>query len=192
MLRITTMIGLCCIASLVQAADNGIYLGLGAAQTDYGLATPGTPGAFDDETTGYKLIAGWRPLDSFGVEGTYVDHGDATLPSGIACAQFITVPCPDRTRVGAKTASVFAVGYLALPFVDLFLKAGLNSWSVDGRSTPVFPDFRISESGSDFAWGAGVQARLGSLGARLEYERFDIVKDQQLDTVSLSVTWTFL
>lgn len=190
--RISVLVGLVFCASLAQAADNGFYLGAGVAQSDYGLANPGNAAVFDDGPTGYKLIAGWRPLDSFGVEATYVDHGDAVLPSGIACAQYITEPCPDRTHVGAKTLSAFAVGYLDLPFVDLFLKAGVNSWSLDGRSTPAFPDFRIDENGADFAWGGGLQARLGSLGARLEYERFGLIDDEGLDTISLSLTWTFL
>ncbi len=116
----------------------------------------------------------------------------ATVASGIVCAQFIGLPCPDRTNLKAKSASVFAVGYLDLPFVDLFAKAGFNSWNFDGSSTPAFPNFRINEDGTELAWGVGVQARLRSLGARLEYERFNIVANESLDTISLSLTWTFL
>ena len=192
MLRIITLLGLCCVASLAQAADNGIYLGGGITQTDYGLANPGGGLPFDDETNGYKLIVGWRPLDSFGIEANYIDHGDATVPSGIVCTQFITVPCPDRTSVAATTTSAFAVGYLDLPLVDLFVKAGLSNWQFDGHSTQAFPSFRFNKDGTEFAWGAGVQARFGSLGARLEYERFEIVENESLDTISLSLTYTFL
>jgi hypothetical protein len=192
MSRTLGLIGLCCFASLAQAADNGIYLGAGIAQSDYGLESPGSAQPFDDETGGYKIIAGWRPLDSFGVEASYLDHGSATVPSGIVCTQFITLPCPDRVSLKAKSATVFAVGYLDLPFVDLFAKAGFNSWSFDGSSTAAFPNFRINEDGTELAWGVGVQARLRSLGARLEYERFNIVDNESLDTISLSLTWTFL
>jgi opacity protein-like surface antigen len=192
MLRIVTLIGLCSVAGLAQAADNGIYFGAGVTQSDYGLANPGSARPFDDETNGYKLIVGWRPLDSFGIEANYIDHGDATVPSGIVCLQFITVPCPDRTNLAATTTSAFAVGYLDLPLVDLFVKAGLSNWQFDGHSTQAFPGFRINDDGTDFAWGAGVQARFGSIGARLEYERFNIVEDEGLDTISLSLTYTFL
>jgi hypothetical protein len=38
----------------------------------------------------------------------------------------------------------------------------------------------------------GVQARFGSLGARLVYENFQIIEDEELGTVSLSFTYTFL
>ncbi len=193
MLRFITVLGLCCAASLAQAADNGIYVGAGAVQSEYGLANPGAALPFDDSTSGYKLILGWRPLDSFGVEATYVDHGDATVPSGIVCIQFITVPCPASTSLTAETLSAFAVGYLDLPLVDLFAKVGVNSWKFDGHSIGGFvPVFRVNESGTDLAYGAGIQVRFGSLGARLEYEHFNIVQNEGLDTISLSLTYTFL
>ena len=193
MSRLITLIGLCSVAGLAQAADNGFYIGAGAVQSEYGLANPGAALPFDDSTSGHKLIAGWRPLDSFGVEVNYVDHGDATVPSGIVCLQFSILPCPASTSLTAETLSAFAVGYLDLPLVDLFAKVGVSSWKFDGHSIgPFVPVFRVNESGADLAYGAGIQVRFGSLGARLEYERFDIVKDEGLDTVSLSLTYTFL
>jgi len=193
MLRIIVLAGFLFVTSLAQAADNGFYLGAGAVQSDYGLSNPGAALPFDDGTSGYKLIVGWRPLDSFGVEATYMDHGNATVPSGIVCIQFITVPCPASTSLTATTMSAFAVGYLDLPLVDLFAKAGINSWKFDGHSIGGFvPAFRINESGTGPAYGAGVQVRFGSLGARLEYERFEIVRSESLDAISLSFTYTFL
>jgi opacity protein-like surface antigen len=160
-------------APLAQAADNGIYLGAGYAQSDYGLDDPDLAG-FDDEDGGMKLIAGWRATDNFGVEVNYIDHGDALVP-------------PD-TRLGAETISGFAVGYLDFPLIDLFAKAGATSWQVDASSGGV----NIDDDDLDFAWGAGIQARFWSLGARLEYEQFPIVGDEKLDTISLSFTYTFL
>jgi hypothetical protein len=160
------------VVQLAQAADNGIYLGAGYVQSDYGLEDPDI-GDFDDEDGGYKLIAGWRVIDNFGVEVNYIDHGDATIGDG---------------RLGAETISGFAVGYIALPVVDLFAKAGATSWQVDARSNGI----SVDEDDLDFAWGVGIQARIWSLGARLEYEQFPIVDDEKLDTISLSFTYTFL
>jgi len=165
---------LAALAPLAQAADNGVYLGIGYAQSDYGLPDPGGVDDFDDEDGGLKLIAGWRPLDSFGVEVNYIDHGDALVP-------------PD-TRLGAETISGFAVGYLDFPLVDLFAKAGATSWQVDATSGGV----NVDDDDLDFAWGAGIQARFWSIGARLEYEQFPISGDEELDTISLSFTYTFL
>jgi opacity protein-like surface antigen len=174
MLRnITIATVLFALAPLAQAADNGIYLGAGYAQSDYGLPDPDLAG-FDDEDGGMKLIVGWRPMDNFGVEVNYIDHGDALIP-------------PD-TRLGAETISGFAVGYLDFPLIDLFAKAGATSWQVDATSGGV----NIDDDDLDFAWGVGIQARFWSLGARLEYEQFPIVEDEKLDTISLSFTYTFL
>ena len=161
------------IAPLAQAADNGIYIGAGYVQSDYRLDDPDLAG-FDDEDSGFKVIAGWRPIDNFGVEVNYIDHGDALVP-------------PD-TRLGAETISGFAVGYVDFPLLDLFAKAGATSWKVDA----VTGGADVDEDDLDFAWGVGVQARFWSLGARLEYEQFPIVNDEKLDTISLSFTYTFL
>jgi opacity protein-like surface antigen len=161
------------IAPLAQAADNGIYLGAGYVQSDYGLDDPDLAG-FDDEDGGIKLIAGWRLIDNFGVEVNYIDHGDALVP-------------PD-TRLGAETISGFAVGYIDFPLIDLFAKAGATSWQVDASSGGV----NVDDDDLDFAWGAGIQVRFWSLAARLEYEQFPIVEDEKLDTISLSFTYTFL
>jgi opacity protein-like surface antigen len=184
--RIYAAAMLAAIAPLAQAADNGIYLGAGYAQSDYGLDNPLDADGFDDEDSGYKLIAGWRPLDNFGVELNYIDHGEARLP-GSACVPLIGVPCPGDARLAAETLSGFAVGYIDFPVIDLFAKVGATSWKVDGRSA----GFGFDDDDLDFAWGAGIQARFWSFGARLEYEQFPIVEDEELGTISLSVTYTF-
>ena len=178
------------LAPLAQAADNGFYLGAGYAQSEFGLDNPANAAPFDDKDAGYKVLAGFRLLDHFGVEASYIDHGEATVPAGVSCIALFNVPCPDTTHASAQTVSAFAVGFLPFPVVDLFAKAGVTSWSVDGR-TPGFPDFNSSDSGTDFAWGGGVQAHFGSLGARLEYERFPVAHDADLGTVSLSFIYTF-
>ena len=72
--------------------------------------------------------------------------------------------------------------------VDLFAKAGATAWQVDARSNGI----SVDDDDLDFAWGVGIQARIWSLGARLEYEQFPIVDDEKLDTISLSFTYTFL
>ncbi len=176
------------ITPLSQAADNGIYLGAGYAQSEYGLDDPTNAPEFDDEDGGYKLIVGWRPLDNFGVEMNYIDHGDATLPGGDACIALVGVPCPGATDLEAKTLSAFAVGYIDFPLIDLFAKAGATQWQFDGSSG----DFSFDDDDVEFAWGVGVQARFGSLGARLEYENFSIIEDEEIGTISLSLTYTFL
>jgi opacity protein-like surface antigen len=181
---------LAALAPIAYAADNGVYLGAGITQSDYGLVNALDSDEFDDEDSGFKLIAGFRPIDSFGLELNYSDHGDAMLGGGDDCLPIAGVPCPGTITVGSETISGFAVGFLAFPLVDLFAKVGGASWQFDGSVAG--EDFDIDESDFDFAWGAGVQAHFGSLGARLEYERFKVIEDEEIGTISLSFIYTFL
>lgn len=175
---------------LAQAADHEFYVGAGAAHSDYGLSNPERISPFDDDDGGFKLLAGWRPHRNFGLEATYVDHGDAVLPSGIYCTQLFDAPCPDVARVNGNTLSVFPTGYVELPRVELFAKAGITYWEVDGHS-PLVPVFSVNDSGTDFAWGVGAQTRFRQLALRAEYERFQVVSDKDIGTLSLSAIWMF-
>jgi opacity protein-like surface antigen len=189
MLRQLSLIALLAgAAPLAQAADNGFYLGAGYAQSDYGFSNPADIEGIDDEDGGFKVIAGFRLLDSFAVEANYIDHGDFRVPPS-ACGPVVGIPCNTQFRGGAETISAFAVGFLDFPLVDLFAKVGGASWQFDGSGGL---GTRIDESDFDFAWGAGVQAHFLSLAARLEYEQFKIVEDEKLDTISLSFIYTFL
>jgi opacity protein-like surface antigen len=179
-------IALCCAAGSAAAADNGFYLGAGASRSDFDIAS-----ALDSKDSGFKLIAGLRLLDSFGVEANYTDHGKAVLPSGIACIALVGVDCPDTSNVSAKTAAAYAVGFLDFPLLDLFGKAGLSTTSSKLR-TPNFPAFNDKDSSTDFAWGAGAQAHFGSLGVRAEYEQHRIMGNEKLGSVSLSFVYTIL
>ena len=188
MLRLITSLALLGVASFAHAADNGVYIGLGVTHSEYGLDNPLDAEPFDDKDNGFKAIVGFRPFDSFGIEANYIDHGDATLPGGDACIALVGAPCPGTTDLEAKTLSAFAVGYLDFPLIDLFAKAGATQWQFDGRSG----DFSFDDDDVEFAWGVGAQARFGSLGARLEYENFSIIEDEEIGTISLSLTYTFL
>lgn len=184
-LAITTL-ALCGMAANATAADNGFYLGVGAARTSFDLDS-----ALDSKDTGFKFTAGFRLLDSFAVEANYADHGKASLPSGVACIALVGVECPDTSNVKAKTTSAFAVGFLAFPLIDLFGKAGYSITDTRLR-TPNFPDFGDSDDKGSFAWGVGAQAHFLSLAVRAEYEQFKLMGNEKLSAISLSFLYTFL
>jgi hypothetical protein len=158
------------------AADNGFYLGAGLTQSRVNDIAP----SIDLKDDSYKLIAGFRPLDHFSVEVNYIDLGKDSGSLG-----------PVGYSVDSKAYAAFAVGYLPLPFVDLYAKAGVARWEANARSTGIALA-SLDDSGTEFAYGAGVQARLGSLAARLEYERFDVGNTDGAELVTLGLTWTFL
>jgi hypothetical protein len=156
-----------------MAADNGLYLGasLGDAniEIDQGLAQ------VDSDDTGFKFIAGLRPLDWFAVEASYVNFGEAE--DGILAAE-------------TDGISAFGVFFAPVGPVDLFVKGGLISFEssveVDGLGT------LAAEDGTDLAYGVGVQFRLLSLGVRAEYEKFEIDDVEDANMLSIGVTYTFL
>ncbi len=164
-----------CVGNAV-AADNGFYLGAAASQSKI----DGFAGSFDLEDTGYKVIAGVRPLDMFAVELNYMDLGSDSVTAGAA-----------RFDGDATAFAGFGMLMLPLPFVDLYVKAGVARWEAKARLSSVTVS-SLKDSGTEFAYGGGVQAHFGSLGARLEYESFDIEDTDGLDLFSLGLTWTFL
>lgn len=180
------LLSLCLFSAVASAADNGFYLGAGAARSKFDLDNP-----LDSKDTGYKLIAGLRLLDSFGVELNYADFGKATVPTGIACEALVGVDCPDTTKVKGTATTAFAVGFLDFPLVDLFAKLGVSLSNGKVRGVNL-SSFKESDKNTDVVWGLGAQAHFGSLGARAEYERFKLFGDRKLDLISVSLLYTFL
>ena len=164
-----------------QAVDNGIYLGgsVGQSSTEFDGSVNGQRYNFDASSTGFKAIAGWRFLDWLAVEGNYVDLGSG-----------------DDRIVGEKIesdingVSLSAVGFLPVGPVDLFARVGAINWNADVEAPGL--DIRGSEDGTDLTYGLGAQFRVWSLSLRAEYERFDISDADNVDMISLGVTWTFL
>jgi hypothetical protein len=156
-----------------MAADNGIYIGasIGDANIDIdqGFAQ------VDSDDTGFKFIAGLRPLDWFGVEASYVNFGEAEDGPLAANADGITA---------------FGVFFLPVGPVDVFAKAGLISFDTSIELDGFGDIYR--EDGTDLAYGVGVQFRLLSLGVRAEYEKFDIDDVEDANMLSIGVTYTFL
>jgi opacity protein-like surface antigen len=169
-----TALGAVALAPAAQAADNGLYLG--AAFTKSQVDGFATQLDLDDES--FKIIAGFRPLDAFGVELNYIDLGRESVTVG-----------PLTINGQSKAYAAFAVGYLPLAPIDLYAKAGVARWETETSGTSFG---RLKDDGTEFAWGAGVQARLGSLAVRLEYESFDVGSSARSELVSLGATWTFL
>ena len=153
------------------AADHGFYIGAGLGQSESGVRA----GSFNfkDRDTGYQLIAGFRPLDLFAAELNYLDLGK---------------PSSGTQQSKSHAVGVFALAFLPLPIVDVYGKAGLVSWKTDASA----PSLSFSRSGSDLAWGAGVQFHLGSLAARLEYEAINASDLAKPTFLTLGATYTFL
>ena len=157
----------------VARADNGyFYIGAGISKDKLSdIGNQGTNFA-DIDKTSWKAYAGFRPLSVVAVEADYIDLGsDSNNFSG--------------TSSHAKAFAGYGVGFLPipLPWLDVFGKAGVARWKLDGSA----PSASFSTSGTEFAWGVGTQAHLGNFGARLEYEHFDIPGTSGAKITSLEV-----
>jgi hypothetical protein len=81
------------------------------------------------------------------------------------------------------------VGFLPipLPIVDIFGKVGFAHWKLDGNFNSLASPGNFSTNGSEFAWGIGAQAHISMVGARLEYENFNVPNTSGARVASLSV-----
>lgn len=166
----------------VRAADNGIYLGgsIGQSGVEFDDQIDETDFEYDADTTGYKLIAGWRFVDWLAVEANYVDLGNGS-----------DKVLGEKVEVDVSGWSLSAVGFLPIGPVDLFARVGAIDWSAD-LDSPTDSDFRGKDDGTDLTYGGGVQFRVWSISLRAEYERYDVADADTVDMVSLGVTYTFL
>jgi len=161
-------------------ADNGsIYVGAGVSKDKLSNIVNSGTNFTDIDSTSWKLFAGVRPLSVFAIEADYLDLGSQT-------STFVTT----STHSDAKAFAGYAVGFLPipLPFLDVFGKAGLARWKLNGSAlSPIGPPSSFSNNGTEFAWGVGTQAHVGNFGARLEYENFRIPSTNGASVVSLEV-----
>jgi opacity protein-like surface antigen len=139
---------------------------------------------FNLSNTSWKIYAGFRPVGfPLGIDVDYMDLGSA------AAGTFKGVAHAD-----AKAFAAYAVGYLPIPApnIDVYGKAGLARWQFNGNVTQ--PGlFAVSDNGTDFAWGAGLQVHfLERFAVRVEYEHFNIRDADDVQLYSLGVSYTIL
>jgi opacity protein-like surface antigen len=141
----------------------------------------------DLKNTSWKAYAGVRPLNWLAVELDYI-----VLGSGSNSTPSSDPYQPYTAHIRASAYAAYAVGFLPIPLpaVDIFGKVGFSSWKYDEQLTfpgPFAPSGSDSHNGTAFAWGIGAQAHINIVGARLEYEQFNIPNSSGAKVASLSV-----
>jgi opacity protein-like surface antigen len=150
----------------------GIYVGAGVGRS----ALVQDQYQIDSHVTGWKLLAGWRPISLLGVEAEYADLGSKGVTTFAGAAHVDT---------DAKASAVYALGYLPvpLPWIDVYGKVGAARVQANTTESPLgapcpagSPCAAPVVTDNDrtaVAWGAGLQFKWSRLAARLDYERFD-------------------
>jgi hypothetical protein len=163
-------------------AETGFYLGgsVGSAYSDFSYTDAGgSYVSYDADDSAYKVFLGYNfgviPLINIAVEGSYVDFGTSqgTVSGGSV-----------ETSVDGWDA--FGLLGVNLGPASLFAKVGAMSWESDSVS----PAGSLNESGTDPAYGLGVQLQIKSLAIRAEYEVFDL-ESVNVGFASAGLSYTF-
>ena len=174
------------LGATAARADQGFYyVGAGVVRNSLtGITDLG--GLPDLKNTSWKAFGGVRPLNWLAGELDYIDLGNGSSTT--------------TTGTGNVTAHAdgvgghgFAVGFfpIPLPIVDIFGKVGLARWKLNGSVNSLVSPASLSTNGTEFAWGIGVQAHISMVGARLEYENFNVPNTSGASVASLSVYLNF-
>jgi hypothetical protein len=168
-------------------ADNGFfYAGAGIVRNSLtGITDLG--GLPDLKNTSWKAFAGVRPLNWLAGELDYIDLGSG---NGTSTTNVGTV----TSHTDGTALAAYAVGFLPipLPIVEFYGKAGLARWKLNGNVGSNTGSLgSLSTNGTEFAWGVGVQAHISMIGARLEYENFNVPNTSGASVASLSVFLNF-
>ena len=172
-----------CASSLAYAgAETGFYLGASAADASSDVEYTHSGAGFvsyDDDAAAYKVFLGYNfgaiPLVNLAIEASYVDFGTV---KGTALGA--------STKTKADGVNAFGLLGFNLGPVSLFAKAGAISW--DAEST--VQSSTLKTSGTDPAYGVGLQLQFGSFGIRTEFEVFDL-DTVEIGLASLGLSYTF-
>jgi hypothetical protein len=180
-LAMTLMVGASLVGSAAFAQDQdvvkGFYAGGAITQARFDDENFSLDDV-DDEDNSWKVIAGYRFHENFAAEASYIDFGELSAQQLVGTGSF---------TAEAKGLSLFAVGLIPVPYVDLFAKIGAAK--IDSKTRGLVTNF--DDDTTEFAYGAGAQWRWRNLAVRAEYEKFDTDIIGDLDLISLGATYTF-
>lgn len=166
-----------------MADTSGFYLGGGVGETQVDIDLDEVDDLdFDEDDFAWKVFAGYRtdllPFFDLAGEIGYRDFG-----------------APERSEVEYEATGVdaFALAILPVGPFEIFAKLGAV-WYEQELRVVGFEAFEDDDT--TVAWGVGVGARIFGLGARAEWERFEVdeVEEGELDEiemVSVSAFWLF-
>ena len=160
-----TLVAMAAVAAPAAAADLGLYVGAGLGITSLRVEdfNPDYAGLrFEGDAFGYQVFAGYRPLKYLAVEAAYTDFGNIRVWEG-GNTNFYK-----EANVDISMWSGYAVGMLPLgKKVDLIGKLGYASWDNKNTVNTAGEVEDRSTSGSDLAWGLGIDFRFNKLGIRV-------------------------
>ncbi|MGI9304104.1 MAG: outer membrane beta-barrel protein [Gammaproteobacteria bacterium] len=173
----------------LYAKDSGLFIGGGigtaTVQQEDTLPVNGSVD-FDEDDFAWKIFGGYTLGSWFGLEGGYVNFGEAD-----GSTQNTSDPAQTAE---SETWGVDAFGVVGLPLgpVRVFGKVGGIFWDSElqtGNSANPLDNVKFDEDGFDVAAGVGLEVSLFSIAVRGEAEYFNALDDILM--LSLGAVWTF-
>ncbi len=168
------------ISSFGSLYAQGFYIGAGIGNTFYGTEFKDLDNEItnlDENATGYKFFGGFSTPTIFGIEGGYRSLG--TVKTNISNLSF------ESKTTGWDVCGMARLEVLMI--LDLFAKAGAFFWKTESGLV----ENLVGESGTAFTWGLGAGVHLGPIGARLEWENFQVADPETISMLSVSATFGF-
>jgi opacity protein-like surface antigen len=164
-------LGLAAAPAQAQVPGVDFYIGAGIGQSNADIDDVEVTD-LDEKDTAWKLFAGARFASVFGAELNYIDFGKATS---------------EEAEAAYKGFAGYGLFYLPLPLpvLDIYAKAGFTRIEVD------IDVGDMDSENTKFAYGLGVQLKLGSWAIRGEWERFK-VEDSNPSLISVGISKSFL
>ena len=146
----------------------------------------GSLGDFDSTDSAYQAMLGIRLISFLGAEVDYMDLGQHSVRGPGQPVPGVSGYYVSAEQVSQKGEAAFGMLYLPVPIIDVYVKAGVSRITTDMSAT-INSNVTCGVVGSNcgtsyashtssdvgFAYGAGVQWKLGQWAVRGEYERFD-------------------
>lgn len=172
-----TVAALCCLSGTARADDDdkGFYFGLGGGRSTYKIGAIDV----DENATAWKGFAGYLLNKYVALELAYIDAGSAEHDFGGGV----------KGRIDASLWQASALGtYWFSDTWGLYGRLGANKYDAAGKLSNSNNSVAADDSGTEFGWGAGIQAYGAGASWRLEYES---AKFQDVDgsLITLSVVW---
>ena len=165
----------------------GPYAGVSVGQSRVDVSLQDVGGAdfsIDDDDFAWKVYFGVELAGPLAIEGGYRDLGQITDGTEVL-----------QVSAESDGLDLFAVALLPLGPVALFAKGGIIAWDseVETSSAPGLgiPNLRLSDSGTDPAWGVGIKFEVGKFAVRGEFERFEVDLPDDLSMLSVGISYEF-
>jgi OOP family OmpA-OmpF porin len=174
--------------SQTQTETSGWYLGGGVgqfnAQIDDVDQVDNAIDKWDEDDTAYKVFGGYRFNRFLSFEADYINLGK---PSGAVVPGFNL----DQSVDGFAP---YVIGTIPIgPWFEVYGRLGYYFYDANQRQrSEANGDLQFDEESQDLVWGGGIGANIGEkLNLRLEYERYDLKRLDDADSLWLTAAWRF-